>query len=504
MAAVLGIDIGTSGARAVLVDLRGRVLASCSSEYPLLTPRPGWTEQDPLAWWDAVAASVRAVLAGVDMRPSEVISVGLTGQMHGLVALDESGHPLRPAILWNDQRTAEECAWITGRIGASRVIALTGNPVLTGFTAPKVMWMRRHEPELYARIAHLLLPKDYARHRLTRELATDVSDASGTSLFDVRARAWSSEMLDALEIPSAWLPRAAESPEVVGTVTNEAAIATGLAPGTPVVAGAGDQAAQAVGTGIIRQGLVSATIGTSGVVFAHLDQLEIDPHGRLHAFCHAVPGRWHVMGVMLAAGGSLRWLRDSFAEVWRRDEMDPYDSMTLEAAATPPGAEGLVFLPYLTGERTPHADPFARGAFVGLTLRHRRGHMVRAVMEGVAMGLRDALDIVRGMGLPVTQVRASGGGARSALWRQILADVFNTEVVTVSAPEGAAYGVALLAGVGGGALPSVRVACETLIAVAEQTTPDAARASFYDRFYREYVALYPALRQSMRALGTMG
>ncbi|OLC31505.1 MAG: xylulokinase, partial [Armatimonadetes bacterium 13_1_40CM_64_14] len=370
----------------------------------------------------------------------------------------------------------------------------TGNLVLTGFTAPKIIWMRRHEPERYARIHHVLLPKDYARYRLTGQMASDVADASGTSLFDVRRRAWSAEMLSRLDIPPAWLPTVAESSEKTGTVTKEAAATTGLRPGMPVVAGAGDQAAQAVGTGIVRPGLVSATIGTSGVVFAHMAKPEVDARGRLHTFCHAVPGRWHVMGVMLSAGGSLRWLRDSLATA-------SYDEMSAAAALTPPGAEGLVFLPYLSGERTPHADPHARGAFVGLTLRHGRGHLIRAVMEGVAFGLRDALEIMRGLGIPVTQVRVSGGGARSELWRQILADVFGLDVVTVTSAEGAAYGAALLAGIGAGLYPSVEAACDATIEIADRIVPDAARAATYDRLYDVYTDLYHQLAPAMHALG---
>jgi xylulokinase len=505
MTALLGIDVGTTGAKAVLVEPGGGVLAVATTEYPLLTPRPGWTEQDPAAWWDACVASIHTVLERSGTKGHDVAAVGLTGQMHGLVALDGAGCVLRPAILWNDQRTAEECAWITEHLGAGRVLELTGNPVLTGFTAPKILWLRRREPEVYARTAHVLLPKDYVRYRLTGEMATDVSDASGTSLFDVRGRSWSAEMLEALEIPTAWLPRVVESSSVTGAVTAEAAAATGLAAGTPVVGGAGDQAAQAVGTGIVREGLVSATIGTSGVVFAHTDAFASGAVGRLHVFCHAIPGRWHIMGVMLSAGGSLRWLRDSLRhDAWRREGSDPYDLMAAEAAAVPSGAEGLIFLPYLTGERTPHADPLARGAFVGLTLRHGRGHLIRAVMEGVAMGLRDSLEIVRNVGLPVTQVRVSGGGARSPLWRQILADVFGTDVVTVTATEGAAYGAALLAGVGACVYPSVEAACDATIAVMERAAPTGDSAATYESLYRVYRMLYPSLRDSVHALSRLG
>lgn len=500
MTVLLGLDVGTTGAKAVLIGPTGRVLAAAMTEYPLLTPRPGWTEQDPVRWWEAAAATIRRALERGGVRGVDVAAVGLTGQMHGLVTLDERAQVLRPAILWNDQRTAEECAWITERVGADRVLALTGNPVLTGFTAPKLIWMRRHEPELYARIGHILLPKDYVRFRLTGELASDVADASGTSLFDVRRRGWSKEMLERLEVPESWLPAVVESTARTGAVTPEGEEATGLPAGTPVVGGAGDQAAQAVGTGIVAPGLISVTIGTSGVVFAPLSKVEVDAQGRLHTFCHAIPGRWHVMGVMLSAGGSLRWLRDAIGRAAWGGFADPYDGMSAEAAATPPGAEGLLFLPYLSGERTPHADPFARGAFVGLTLRHGRAHLIRAVMEGVAMGLRDTLEIIRALSIPAGRVRASGGGARSALWRQILADVLGAEVATVTATDGAAYGAALLGGVGAGLFPTVEAACATTIGTADHTAPDPDRVALYARLYGMYRDLYPSLRASLRTL----
>lgn len=504
MTVLLGLDVGTTGAKAVLIDPGGTVLSSATTDYPLLTPRPGWTEQEPARWWDASVTSIRAALDRAKVRGADVAAVGLTGQMHGLVPLDGRGDVLRPAILWNDQRTAEETAWITERVGADRVLELTANPVLTGFTAPKIIWMRRHEPDLHARVRHILLPKDYARFRLTGEFASDVADASGTSLFDVRRRTWSGEMLESLEIPAEWLPDVVESPERTGAVTGAAGGATGLRAETPVVGGAGDQAAGAVGTGIVETGLVSATIGTSGVVFAPLPGPQVDALGRLHTFCHAVPGGWHAMGVMLSAGGSLRWLRDTLTAAGSRRESDPYDAMSAEAAATPAGAEGLIFLPYLTGERTPHADPFARGAFVGLTLRHGRGHLIRAVMEGVAMGLRDALEIMRTLGIPVKQVRISGGGARSALWRQIVADVFGVEVATVTATEGAAYGAALLAGVGAGLYPTVEAACAATIGIAGSTHPEVDRAAGYDRLYAIYRDLYLSVKSSFRRLGELG
>ena len=387
-------------------------------------------------------------------RPRDIAGVGLTGQMHGLCALDAAGAPLRPCILWNDQRTAAQCAEITRRVGQARVLQLTGNPVLTGFTAPKILWMAQNEPELYGRIAHVLLPKDYARYRLTGEFYGEVSDASGTSLFDVGQRRWSDEMLAALEIPRRWLPEVTESPLASTRISAAAAAATGLVAGTPVIGGGGDQAAQAVGTGIVGEGIISVTVGTSGVVFAQSDAYRVEPAGRLHAFCHAVPDKWHLMGVMLSAAGSFRWFRDAVGQHERflagQTGRDVYDLLTEEASQAPAGCEGLLFLPYLTGERAPHPDPLARGAFVGLTVRHGKSHLARAVLEGVSYGLRDSLELMKALGLPTTQVRVSGGGARSALWRQILADVFNTEIVTVNVTEGAAFGAALLAGVGAG------------------------------------------------------
>ncbi len=501
MKALFGIDVGTTAVKAVLIDPSGHVLASATTDCPLSTPYPGWSEQDPAVWWDAAITSVRRALQESGTRAAEIAALGLTGQMHGLVVLDTAGDVLRPAILWNDQRTADECAWITERVGTARIIELTANPMLTGFTAPKIVWIRRNEPDVYAGIAHVLLPKDYVRFRLTGRHVTDVADASGTALFDVRRRAWSREMIEALEVPVTWLPEVVESPVPTGTVTTEAAAATGLAVGTPVVGGAGDQAAQAVGTGIVRPGIISAAIGTSGVVFAALDEFRVDPEGRLHSFCHAVPVRWHVMGVMLSAGGSLRWLRDTLqSRSWLSASVNPYDLMSAEAGEVPPGSSGLLFLPYLTGERTPHADPHARGAFVGLTIRHQRGHLVRAVMEGVAMGLRDSLEILREMGLSVTQVRVSGGGARSAVWRQILADFFRVEVVRVTTTEGAAFGAALLAGVGVGLFASVEAASDAAVCETDRTVPDVAHADAYDRTYAVYRSLYPGLRETMHRL----
>ncbi|MFQ5812250.1 MAG: xylulokinase [Anaerolineae bacterium] len=506
MVYLMGIDVGTTGAKALLIDEAGEVVASATVEYPMYTPQPQWAEQDPQDWWQATVESIRQVLAESGANPDQVAGLGLTGQMHGLVLLDALGEVLRPCIMWNDQRTAAQCAAITekvNRVGAEDVLRLTGNPVLPGFTAPKIVWVREHEPEVYGQVAKVLLPKDYVRYRLTGSFFSEVSGASGTSLFDVGQRQWSEEMLEALEIPRQWLPEVTESPVVSARVSARAASETGLLVGTPVVGGGGDQAAQAVGAGIVAEGVVSATIGTSGVVFAASDTYRVEPEGRLHAFCHAVPGMWHLMGVMLSAAGSFRWYRDTLGDVERAQAeesgRDPYDLLTEAAAEVPPGCEGLIFLPYLTGERTPYPDPNARGVFFGLTLRHSKAHLTRAVLEGVTYGLLDSLELMRGLGLSIEQVRASGGGARSPLWRQILADVFNTEIVTVNVTEGAAYGAALLAGVGAGVYRSVAEACEAAIRVTGRAEPGPA-ATVYADYYPRYRALYPALAPEFEAI----
>ena len=500
---LLGIDVGTTGSKALLVDAYGVVKTSATTEYPMVTPQPLWAEQNPNDWWAATITSIHQVLAKSGVQPDQVIGIGLTGQMHGLVLLDAQGEVLRPCIMWNDQRTAPQCAAITRQVGAENVLQLTGNPILPGFTAPKIAWVREHEPDVYARAAKVLLPKDYARYRLTGTFFSEVSDASGTSLFDVGRRAWSEDMLRALDVPREWLPEVTESLVVSARVSAEAARQTGLLEGTPVVGGGGDQAAQAVGTGIIAEGLVSATLGTSGVVFAASDTYRVEPEGKLHAFCHAVPGMWHLMGVMLSAAGSFRWYRDALGDSERMQAeetgRDAYDLLTEAAAEIPPGCEGLLFLPYLTGERTPYPDPNARGVFFGLTLRHGKAHMTRAVLEGVTYGLRDSLELMRALGLSIQQVRASGGGARSSLWRHMLADVFDTQIVTVKVTEGAAYGAALLAGVGAGVYTDVGEACETAVQVTGCTEP-GPHLSVYADYYPRYQALYPALASEFKAM----
>jgi len=492
---LLGIDVSTTGAKALLIDTNGRVVASATTPLTLSTPRPLWSEQAPEDWHAGVARSIREALRLAARAGMEVAAVGLTGQMHGLVTLDEAGDVLRPAILWNDQRTGAQCDEIRARVGRERLIALTGNDALTGFTAPKILWVREEEPEVYARIRHILLPKDYVRYRLTGDHAMDKADGSGTLLFDLRARDWSPEMLDALEIPRAWLPPTYEGPQITGHVSVEAAAETGLVAGTPVVAGGGDQAAGGMGVGAIAPGVVSVVLGTSGVVFAPTDAPLIEPEGRLHAFCHALPERWHLMGVTLSAAGSLQWYRDTLAPGVA------FDDLLAEAEEAPAGSDGLLFLPYLSGERTPYPDPLARGAFVGLTLRTRRAHMTRAVLEGVAFSLKDCFGLLEAAGLgAVSEARVSGGGARGRLWRRILASALGVALVSLEADEGAALGAALLAGMGVGAWPDAAAAVKAGVRLGERVEPDAAEAERYARFYGEYRGLYPALRPTFTAL----
>ena len=494
MSLVLGLDVSTTATKAVLVDPDGGVRGVGTSRYDYDTPRPGWTEQHPRVWWDAAVGAIRAVLADTAADPADIEAVGLTGQMHGSVLLDGDGEVVRPAILWNDQRTQAECDEIRRRVGPARLIQITGNDALTGFTAPKLMWVAAHEPDAWSRVRHVLLPKDYLRHRLTDTYAVDVAGGSGTILFDLARRTWSPEILDALDIDAALLAPTFEGPAVTGTVTAAVAEATGLAAGTPVVGGGGDQSANAVGVGAVAPGVVALSLGTSGVVFATTDGPAVEAEGRVHAFCHAVPDRWHMMGVMLSAAGSLRWLRSALApEV-------SFDELVAGAAQVPPGADGLLFLPYLTGERTPHPDASARGAFVGLTIGHDLRHLTRAVLEGVAFGLRDGLDLMvaAGMEAPI-QIRASGGGTRSGLWRQILADVLEAEIATVATEEGAAYGTAVLAAVGAGWFDTVDDATAAAVEVTprEGPGPDAHR---YREMHERYAELYPALRPTFAAL----
>jgi xylulokinase len=501
MPLLLGIDIGTSGSKAVLITADGAVRAEATTEYPMYVSRAGWAEQNPEDWWRATVASIRHVLA--HSGGDEIAGIGLTGQMHGLVLLDEAGEVLRPCIMWNDQRTAAQCAEIEQKVGRAKLIELAGKPALTGFTAGKVLWVRENEPDIYRRARRVLLPKDYVRYRMTGALAMDVADGSGTLLMDVRRRVWSEELLRLLDIPHEWLPPLHECHEVVAKVSAEAASATGLRAGTPVVAGAGDQAAQSIGTGIARAGIVSVTIGTSGVVFAATNKYKSDATGELHAYCHAVPGTWHLMGVTLSAGGSLRWFRDTLCEAEKteaaRTGRDVYDIITELASTAPVGSDGLLFLPYLTGERTPHADPNARGVFFGLSLRHTKAHMARAVLEGVTFSLRECLDLLCALGQSCSRVRVSGGGSRSAFWRQMMADVFGTEIVEVNVTQGAAYGAALLAGVGTGIYADAGQACERTVHETGSTNP-GPNAGQYAESYERYRALYPAVAPEFRRL----
>ena len=502
MSLLLGIDVGTGGTRALVIDEQGGIVASATAEHaPFASPQTGWAEQDPHDWWRATREAVAQVLRQPGVPADAIKAVGFSGQMHGSTLLDSHDQVVRPALLWCDQRTDRQCQQITEAIGAARLIELTLNPALTGFTAPKLLWVREHEPAKWREVRSVLLPKDYVRFRLTGHKATDVADASGTLLFDVGARKWSATVLDALDLKPSLMPEAFESPMVTGSVSAGGAEATGLKAGTPVVGGGGDQAAGAVGMGIVRAGAVSATIGTSGVVFAATDRPVLEPQGRIHTFCHAVPGRWHVMGVTLGAGLSLRWFRDQFAApslaggtASRPRSRDPYELMTEAAATAPAGSDGVLWAPYLMGERTPHLDPHARAALVGLSGSHTKAHVFRAVLEGVAFSLKDSFSIFEEMKVPVNHVRLGGGGARSPLWRKIQADTYGYPVEIVAAEEGAAYGAALLAGVGAGVWKTVDDACDAVVRVVTRIEPDQNDRGTLGRQYERYRRLYPALR----------
>jgi xylulokinase len=497
---LLGLDIGTTGTKAVLVTPEGAVVARATLEYALHTPQPGWAEQDPEDWWRATVGAIRQVLADSGVAPDAIRGLGLSGQQHGSVFLDKDGAVLREALLWCDQRTGPQCQWIHETIGFDKVVEETLNPVLTGFQAPKIVWLRDHEPEHYRRLRMILLPKDYIRYRLSGEFATEVSDAAGTSLLNVGRRQWSEVMVAGLGLTMDMLPRVYESPVASTVIAAAAATETGLRAGLPIAGGGGDNACGAVGNGVIAEGIVAVSTGTSGTVFSPMLQPKLDPKLRVHTFCHTVPDQWHAMGVMLSAGGSLRWYRDALAGEEKQEAaargIDPYELITASAAQAPLGAEGLLFLPYLTGERTPHPDPNARGAFVGLGLRHGKGHMARAIMEGVCYGLRDSLEILREMDLPLNEVRATGGGARSAFWRQMQCDVFNTPLVRMAIDEGAAFGAALLGGVAGEVYADVPAACAATVRIMEPTRPDQAAARQYRKYYPLYRALYPALKKT--------
>jgi xylulokinase len=485
----LGIDIGTGGSRALLVDGRGAVLAGFTAPHEdMRMERPLWAEQRPENWWDAAVAAIRGVLAAAGISGREVTGIGLSGQMHGLVILDDAARVIRPSLIWCDQRSQAQVDAVNAKLGREQILKYIANPVLTGFTLPKLLWVRDREPENFARVRKMLLPKDYVRYRLTGEFASEVSDASGTAVFDVVNRRWSFEMMDGLGLDRAILPQCYESSDVTGKITAEVAQLTGLAAGTPVVGGGGDQAASAVGNGIVEPGIVSCTLGTSGVVFAHMEKVAYDPAGRVHTFCHAVRNRWHVMGVTQGAGLSLQWFRNRLAPGAE------YDALTAEAAQSQTGAQGLFWLPYLMGERTPHLDAAARGGWIGLTASHTRADLIRAVIEGVSYSQRDCLDIVESLGVPVNSVRFSGGGAKSAFWRQLMANVLDRRVVTLETQEGSAYGAALLALTGTGEYGSVEEVCRAAIRETDSVSPGAADAAFYKKAHRVYQSLYPALK----------
>jgi xylulokinase len=512
MAYLLGIDIGTSGTKALVCDTRGRVLATTVAEHDISSPKPGWSEQDPRWWWQTVCKATKAVLKKARVKADQCKGIGLSGQMHGSVFLGDDGPetavPLRPALLWNDQRTMAECEEIESAVGGRRkLINMVGNPALTGFTLPKILWVRKHEKKVFAKTKHVLLPKDYIRYRLTGEYATEVGDASGTLLFNVKKRAWHTGLMRKLDLDPALFPKCYESHEVSGKLSSWAAGKLGLKAGVPVVGGSGDQPAGAVGNGIVSGGIVSASLGTSGVLFAHADQPTYDPKGRVHTMCHAVAGKWCVFGCMLSAGGSLQWFRnhmtpDLVAEA-KRKKVDPYQLMDIEAARAEPGCGGLQFLPYLTGERCPHPDPLARGGWIGLTARHTRADMIRSTMEGITFGMKDALSVMQEMGIKTRTVRLSSGGARSPFWRQLQADIYGTQTALINTEEGPAYGVAILAGVGTGVWSSVPQACKAVIREVERLKPDRKRSKLYGRSYEIYRSLHPTLADTFPAMADL-
>ncbi|MEH7436824.1 xylulokinase [Neobacillus drentensis] len=504
MGYLLGIDIGTSGTKTCLFCYNGELVTSAYAEYPMLQPQVGWAEQHPEDWWIAARQTIQMIFKQSKINPSDIKGIGLSGQMHGLVLLDRDGKVLRPAIIWCDQRTGKQVEWMRDSIGTERIIDLTSNTPLPNYTASKLLWVRDNEPNIYEKIHKVLLPKDYIRYKLTQEFATEVSDASGTLLLNVASRTWSSEMVELLGFEKKWLPEVRESNQISGTVSKLAAMETGLSEGTAVVGGAGDQAAGAVGNGIVKAGVISASIGTSGVVFASTDEIKKDPLGRLHSFCHAVPGKWHVMGVTQAAGGSLQWFRNHFGiaemELAKTLQKNVYDIFTEKAMMVKPGCEGLVFLPYLMGERTPHLDSFAKGTFVGITSRHGKEHFIRSIMEGVAFSLKDCLSLIDDLKVANSEIRISGGGANSLLWRQIFADVFNQRIHRIHANEGPAFGAALLAGVGTNVYSSVEEACSQTVQYYDSVEPNGEFVERYENYYTIYKELYFNLYETFASL----
>jgi len=509
MSHLLGIDIGTSGTKALVCDHQGQVKATATAEHDLSSPQPGWSEQDPRHWWQASCAATAKAIQKAGLEGKDITGIGLSGQMHGSVFLADDDAPLRPALLWNDQRTAAECIEIEQAAGGrEKLIQMVGNPALTGFTAPKILWVRRHEPHVYEKTKHILLPKDYVRYCMTGEYATEVGDASGTLLLDVQNRRWNRELLDLLNIDPALLPDCHESHVVTGKLTARAAAAMGLAEGIPVVGGSGDQPAGAVGNGIVSAGVASASLGTSGVVFVHSDQPTYDPQGRVHTMCSAVEGNWCVFGCMLSAAGSFQWFRNHLSRLELQQQkdkgVDAFDLLIEEAQAAPVGCEGLFFLPYLTGERCPHPDPNARGGWIGLTARHNRAAVIRSLLEGVTFGMNDAVKIMTAaMGIDIQSLRLSGGGAKSAFWRQLQADIYNRRCAVINAEEGPAYGVAILAGVGTGVWQSVPEACTAVIQETQSIEPDAEAAQLYERYHAQYQRLYHALAEEFERIAQL-
>ncbi|HID95333.1 MAG TPA: xylulokinase [Candidatus Latescibacteria bacterium] len=500
---LLGIDIGTTGAKTVLINEEGELISSSTVPYPLSTPHPNWAEQDPEDWWNGTVRSIKKVLDDAGIDPCSIAGLGLSGQMHSSVFLDVDNRVLRPAILWCDTRTEPQCRWIIEKVGVENLRQYVSNFAFEGFTAPKIIWLRENEPQIYSRVNTVLLPKDYIRFRLTGEIAMEVSDAAGTLLFDVRNRIWSEEILDKLDIPLSWFPRVYESIDVCGRVTREAEQLTGLKSGTPVVGGGADNTCGAVGTGIVKSGRVLSSIGTSGVIFAHTDEVKVDPQMRVHTFCHSVPEKWYLMGVVLSAGGSFRWFRDTIGGIESKLEeisgISSYEILTKEAEKVGPGSEGLIFLPYLMGERTPHRDANAKGVFFGITGRHTRGHLVRSVLEGITFAMRDSLEIIKGLGLQIDQIRATGGGAQSRLWQQLQADIYNAPVITVNtSQEGPAFGSAIMAGVGAGVWSNLEEATDHIIRITTETEPIEENVQIYNGLYEIFRSLYPRLQKSFQ------
>ena len=505
---LLGIDVGTTGTKTILIDTEGTLKSSSTVEYPVSTPSPNWAEQEPADWWQATVESVRKVLNQSDINAEAIVGIGLSGQMHSSVFLDQHNEVLRPAILWCDTRTKQQCQWIVKKVGVEGLRKYVSNFAFEGFTAPKIIWLRENEPETYAQVETVILPKDYIRFRLTGELATEVSDAAGTLLFDVKNRRWSAQMLQQLQIPSSWLSDVHESTDICGRITDDAAQLTGLKIGAPVGGGGADNTCGAVGSGIVKPGRVLSSIGTSGVIFAHTDSVKVDPQMRVHSFCHSVPHKWYLMGVVLSAGGSFRWFRDTIGGLEAKTEefsgIDSYDILTREAEGINPGSEGLLFLPYLMGERTPHRDAQAKGVWFGITSRHRRGHLIRSVLEGITFAMRDSMEIIRGLGVEVKEIRATGGGARSRLWCQLQADIYGAPVVTVNTSrEGPAFGAALMAGVGTGVWTDLVEATDQTVDVTATTQPIDQNVETYNQLYPIYQSLYPLLKEKFAEVSAL-